>query len=93
MLPNLAPDIGSKITRMDGIDLEVSSKCKGCGTCQQTCFVNAVKIIDGKAHIGKECRGCGRCVEVCPENAIKITLPEYADITRTIRRIEEVVDV
>jgi ferredoxin len=93
MLPNLAPDIGSKITKMDGIDLEVTSKCKGCGTCQQTCFVNAIKIVDGKAHIGEECRGCGRCVEVCPEKAIKITLPEDIDIDRTIRRIEEVVNV
>ena len=93
MLPNLAPEIGSRITKMDGVNMEVSSECIGCGTCMQTCFVEAIKIVDGQARIGKECRGCGRCVEVCPEHAIKITLPGFADIDRTIGRIEDVVGV
>lgn len=93
MLPNLAPEIGSKITKMDGVNLEVSSECKGCGICQQTCFVNAIEIVDGQARISQECRGCGRCVEVCPEQAIKITLPKLTDIDKTIKRIEKVVDL
>ena len=69
------------------------SKCVGCGTCQGSCFVDAIKIVDGRAQIGEECRGCGRCVEACPENAVTITIPDLAVIAGTIKRIENVVDV
>jgi len=93
MLPDLAPAIGSRVTKMDGVEVEVTPDCVGCGTCQGSCFVDAIKIVDGRAQIGEECRGCGRCVEACPEHAITITIPDLAAIARTIKRIENVVDV
>jgi len=93
MLPNLDPMIGGKVTKMEGVEVQVTSDCVGCGTCQQICFVNAILIEDGRAHIGDGCRGCGRCVEACPNKAITITIPGVTAIDNTIKRIEEVVDV
>jgi ferredoxin len=93
MLPNLNHAIGGKITTMEGVEVRVTQDCVGCGTCQQVCFVNAIRIEEGRDHIGDDCRGCGRCVEACPKQAITITVPDLAAIDSTIRRIEDVVDV
>ncbi|GAF91498.1 unnamed protein product, partial [marine sediment metagenome] len=93
MLPDLDPLFGGKVTKMEGVEVQVTQGCVGCGRCQEVCFVNAIQIEDGSAEIGDECRGCGRCVEVCPEGAITITVPDLADIESTIRRIEDAVDV
>jgi ferredoxin len=93
MLPDLAPTIGSRVTKMEGVEVEVTQDCIGCGTCQESCFVDAIKIKNGKAQIGEACRGCGRCVESCPNNAIKITIPDPSSIANTIKRIENVVDI
>jgi len=59
----------------------------------EACFVNAIRIVDGRAEIGEDCRGCGRCVEACPESAVSITIPYLATINEAIKRIEDVVDV
>jgi len=93
MLPDLNPMIGDKITRMEGVELTVSDDCVGCGTSMESCFVNAIQLVNGKAQISEECRGCGRCVEVCPEEAIKITAPDLDDIDNTIRRIENAIEL
>ena len=47
-------------------------KCTGCGTCVDTCPVEAITVED-KAVIDKEnCIECGVCVEGCPEEAISL---------------------
>jgi ferredoxin len=93
MLPELSPVVGEKISRMEGVELTISDNCIGCGTCTDSCFVNAIQIVDEKAQINEECRGCGRCVEACPEKAIKITAPNLDDINNTILQIKNAVDV
>lgn len=93
MLPNLNHVIGSKVTKMEGVEVQVTSDCVGCGVCQKVCFVNAILMENGSAHISDECRGCGRCVEACPNQAISITIPDLTDIDTTIKRIEDAVDV
>ena len=74
MLPNLSKEIGSKVTKLSGLEIRVSNKCTGCGECVKVCFVNAIRLIDGKAQINSECRGCGRCVDKCRFDAIEIHL-------------------
>lgn len=45
--------------------------CTGCGQCVNVCPVNAISIIDKKAHIDEaRCNGCKACISVCPKSAI-----------------------
>nr|MDO8088267.1 4Fe-4S binding protein [Candidatus Sigynarchaeum springense] len=95
MLPDLPPDIARKVTRMPGVSVEVSDKCKGCGTCTiGTCFVDAVHLAGGKAVIDQEiCRGCGRCAEKCPNHAIDVSINDGFFIDVTIELLEKLVDL
>ncbi len=95
ILPDVNPEIGRKITKMHGVEVKVTDSCVGCGTCTQddVCFVNAIRLVKGRAVIGTECRGCGRCVEVCPEGAIELTINNDTYISDSIDRIDSVIDV
>ncbi|MGF3554815.1 MAG: DUF362 domain-containing protein [Thermoplasmatota archaeon] len=47
-------------------------KCTACGTCVDTCPVDAISLED-KAVINKEnCIDCGTCIDGCPEGAISL---------------------
>ncbi len=94
ILPHITPDIGSKVTRMPGVQVAVSDRCVGCGACAQgVCFVDAIRMVDGRAVIGDGCRGCGRCVEMCPAQAIDLTIADPTFVEQTIRRITPLVDL
>jgi len=94
MLPNLAPEIGAKVTRMPGVNVAVSSRCVGCGTCTQgICFVNAISMNGDRADIGEACRGCGRCVEVCPQGAIELSVEPGQFVSESVKRISPLVDL
>ncbi|MDR0675214.1 MAG: 4Fe-4S binding protein [Mycoplasmataceae bacterium] len=46
--------------------------CIGCGVCEASCPMGAIKLVDGKAMIDiNKCTGCGACVSSCPVSAIK----------------------
>ena len=46
--------------------------CTGCGTCEETCPVDAIKVND-KAEVNEEtCIECGACVDECPVEAISL---------------------
>ena len=50
------------------VDVE---KCTGCGTCEESCPVEAIKVEDGKARVDAEtCVDCGTCIEECSEKAL-----------------------
>src|SRR5271157_1385630 len=94
MLPDLAPDIASKVTKMPGISIHATDKCRGCGTCEDgICFVHAIHVDGGKAVISDDCRGCGRCAENCPNNAIEVRIENNMFIENTIAAIDQAVDV
>ncbi len=92
MLPDLAPRISSKIKKMPGVSVAVTDRCAGCGTCTRgSCFIDAIRVVDGRAVIGDECRGCGRCAIVCPRQAIEVRLDE--PLAMAAERIASAVDV
>ena len=92
--PVLAPNIGSKVQRMPGIEVSVTEGCIGCGTCMQgICFVDAIHMVDMHAKVSNECRGCGRCVEICPQNAIELTINDKEFVDKSIKQIEKIIDV
>ncbi len=94
VIPDIPGRLSSKITGIPGIDVSVSDLCVGCGTCADgVCFVNAISLEDGKAHISSECRKCGRCVLVCPQEAIKLDVRDHAFIENTIQRLSPLVDL
>lgn len=94
MLPHIAPQIATKVTRMPGLTVAVTDRCVGCGTCTQgICFVEAIRLADGRAVIDEACRGCGRCVEVCPQGAIEISIEDKQFVKNAIRRLSPLVDV
>lgn len=94
MLPQITPMIGDKISKMPGVEVEVTELCVGCGTCTEgICFVDAIRLEESRAVIGDSCRGCGRCVEVCPNDAIELSVMDYAFVQKTIRRITPLVDL
>ena len=94
IIPHVSDEFASRIHRMPGVVVRVTDRCVGCGVCaQDVCFVQAVRLVDGLAEISDACRGCGRCAAACPEQAIEVSLPDGQQITDTIRRIAERVDL
>jgi ferredoxin len=88
-LPVMTPRISNKVMRFPGVNVKVTDRCLGCGTCADgVCFVDAIRLEDERARIGPECRGCGRCVEACPNEAIELTLGGNGDIIHVIQRLE-----
>lgn len=47
--------------------------CIGCGACVETCPVQALSMVDGKADVDEgTCVDCGACVGVCPVQALSL---------------------
>ena len=93
ILPHIAPRIGDKVSRMEGVTVTTNGRCVGCGICaRDVCFVDAIHVVDDRAVIGDACRGCGRCVDVCPEAAIELSISHNRFVERSIARISPLVD-
>ena len=46
--------------------------CTACGICVEECPVDAIAVIDEKAHIlDEKCIRCGVCHDVCPQDAVR----------------------
>ncbi len=56
-------------------------KCVGCGICVDKCPIEAISLINGKAHDNESrCIGCGVCVHHCPENARTLKHTELREV-------------
>ena len=50
----------------------ITDECTACGTCMDTCPVEAISEGDPMYKIDQEkCTECGQCVDACPVEAIK----------------------
>ena len=52
---------------VEGLTVEVTDACVGCGTCVESCFIGAIQVRAGQAVIDDYCRVCGRCAGACPQ--------------------------
>jgi NAD-dependent dihydropyrimidine dehydrogenase PreA subunit len=94
VLPHVSSGIAERVHRMPGVRIRVSDRCTGCGTCTSgVCFVDGLRLVDGKAVCSDVCRGCGRCVTVCPEGAIGLTIDHEGALDGLVSRISNLVDV
>lgn len=50
--------------------LKITEDCIACGTCVETCPVNAIVAAGDKYAINDACTECHACVDCCPVNAI-----------------------
>jgi electron transport complex protein RnfB len=52
-----------------------TNTCEGCGTCEEWCQVDAVRVSENKQHAVVDlnrCLGCGVCVSKCPTQSISL---------------------
>jgi Fe-S-cluster-containing hydrogenase component 2 len=77
--------------RIDGIHLEVTDACDGCGdspeACAERCYIKAIDVVDGMPTITDRCRACGRCAIACPVHAIHIRIDEDRFLEKSYERI------
>ncbi|MFX1537388.1 MAG: DUF362 domain-containing protein [Promethearchaeota archaeon] len=93
ILPHVSPQIQAKVKGMPGVKVLVTDQCIGCGKCLDSCFVNAIQLINKQAVITDACRGCSRCVDVCPQKAIVLTIDGNQFVEKSVKKISELVDV
>jgi coenzyme F420-reducing hydrogenase delta subunit/ferredoxin len=66
--------------------------CSGCGICEATCRVSAIKMVPDPERPGKRvaqvqqstCEGCGACVAACPSAAMDQACFSNAEISAQI---------
>jgi len=66
----------------DNIEIISDSICFGCTSCENSCVIGAIKMIEN-AHgfvvpsvDSDKCIGCGKCLEGCPAKDIQKIIPE-----------------
>ena len=81
------------LVRLEGVSVEITEECNGCGLCVDACIFDQVTVEDGKAVIGEECKGCGRCAAVCRRGGVRITIDNPDYVTDCVARIGALVEV
>lgn len=92
----VSPILGETLTRIPGMNITVTDRCVGCGTCvtEKSCIFFALGMENDRAEIDPDkCRGCSRCVSICPNNAIEVDIVDENYIEHTIERLSKAVDV
>jgi dihydropyrimidine dehydrogenase (NAD+) subunit PreA len=47
--------------------------CNGCGTCEEICAFDSIRLTDGLALVDRDlCEGCRLCVLLCPNSAVEL---------------------
>ncbi len=77
---------------VEGLSIEVTDDCIGCGACTAKCYIQAIEVQGGRAVIGRHCRLCGRCAASCPNKAIKLKLDNPHAVDDVVERIEAIID-
>lgn len=80
-------DMKSRMHSLEGLSIDITKKCNGCGKCEKKCFAKAIYMESDRAVINKDkCKGCGICVDSCPQKAITIKI---SDSSRMVKALHE----
>jgi len=93
MVPYAAREFQNMVVPLDGIRIEVTDECRGCGTCAGVCIFKQATLVDGQCVIGADCKRCGRCAMSCPNNAIRVIVEDPGCIDRCVERLRSRVDL
>jgi UDP-glucose 4-epimerase len=85
--------INEMMVPLEGTRIVVTDRCKGCGTCVETCIFEAIKVNGGRAVHTSACRVCGRCVRYCPNNAVELWIDNPNYVEEVKKRILSYVDL
>lgn len=82
------------MARLEGVKVEVTEECVGCGECVPVCPIENVRLVDGAAEIGDKCLGCGTCASACSRGCIRVTIEPGSGMHEELkRRVEAGVDI
>ncbi len=96
-MPLASREARDMLVKLEGVNVEITDSCNGCGRCVDVCVFKQISIPagvgKGPAVIGEECKGCGRCAMVCKRGGVSITIdnPEYVE--QCVARINELVEI
>ncbi|MEM0449837.1 MAG: hydrogenase iron-sulfur subunit [Methanomassiliicoccales archaeon] len=85
--------LGAAKNISEGTKVKVlEDRCSGCGVCQATCRVSAIKMLEASNRPGHRiasvntsiCEGCGACVAACPSAAMDQNRFSNAEMTAMI---------
>lgn len=93
MTPNFPKWTHDLYHRIEGVHMEITDKCTGCGICIDSCIPKQISIVDGKKVIGEYCKVCGACVNICARGGMKIVVEDKGYYDRVVKRLTEYVDV
>ncbi len=81
IVPHADSEFQDMVVPLEGVAVEVTDACDGCGACVQTCLFKQMEVVDGKAVQGALCKRCGRCALVCQRGAVAVRIedPTYFD--------------
>ncbi len=87
-----AEHMDNLMTPLEGVKVEVSEDCIGCGVCEEHCGFDAISIHDGASIHGDKCRQCGRCVHYCPNDAMTVSIENPNLKDALVGRLKSYVD-
>jgi ferredoxin len=68
-----------RIQRLPGYYMVAGNDCSGCGKCERTCFLGAIKLGREGPEFSEFCKACGRCAVVCPRGNIRVECDPAVD--------------
>ena len=78
---------------VEGLTIQVTDACTGCGECRDVCYVKAIEVRESRAVKLDSCRLCGRCAAACKQEAVKISLDNPNAVNDVVNRILSIVEI
>lgn len=76
----------ASLVPLEGVRVEVTDECVGCGECVTVCPIENVTIEGGVARIGEMCLACGTCARTCSRGHIRVYIEPDVEVQAEMRR-------